>query len=327
MLHVAYHYERIGHFEEPAERDRSKVHEVRVQRVLSEETRYGVAYVVLHHDHENKQREHEQERDLHEVCGDLITDGRSVALPLGPITECGLTVIVQQAEQERDNDEDVQLEDVSLLEERHDLLLVVCKEESREERRRRVGPPFTVEPEDLLVHPPLVIILPPTVVHPPVIRSCPPCDVSADTCVDTQKNDDYADVDKAFYTAPLRPEVQIENDIKDCKNDRKPCISVHHRDAEEVSDPLQRFYRPLDQEHHDAVQDDIDIERDNERLNDSLIDESLEVILLCIVALQKAVAGAEEEQCDEVRTCIDEEREHSFFLEEILLRYVVKYDA
>lgn len=221
----------------------------------------------------------------------------------------------------------MELKSVRLLEERDDLLFVVRENKTRKECRRSVDPPFAVEPEDLLVHPPFEAVLEKRFVRPPLVRTCPVCEVADAHAADAHRNDEYEYDHKASRTVLDKAEAEEEYEIKDSENYREPRKSVHHRKAREVCEPLDLIERILNDKHQDAVDQNVNIERHYDRLNDPLPDKALEIILLGIETLDKTEARAEEKDRYEVSACIYECGKNAFLLEERLLRDVMDNDS
>ena len=112
------------------------------------------------------------------------------------------------------------------------------------------------------------------------------------------------DDNKAHGTALYEAEAEIENKIKKGKNDREPRISVHHGDSEEIRDPLCLVELPFNDQHQDSVDNDIYIERNDDRPDDPFPDKALKIILLGIETLDQTVSRAEKEDGYEVGTRI-----------------------
>ena len=67
------------------------------------------------------------------------------------------------------------------------------------------------------------------------------------------------------------------------------------------------------------IDQNVNIEGEYDGLNDPLLDESLKVVRLGVIALEQAVAGAEKEYRYEVSSCIYEGQKDPFLLECLLL--------
>ena len=221
----------------------------------------------------------------------------------------------------------MELKSVRLLEERDDLLFVVRENKTRKECRRSVDPPFTIEPEDLLVHPPFEAVLEERFVRPPLVRTCPVCEVADAHAADAHRKDEYEYDHEASGTVLDKAECQEEYEVQDSEDYREPCVSVHHRKARKVCKPLDLIERILNDKHQDAVDQNVYIERNDDRLNDPLPDKALEIILLGIEALYETEARAEEKDSNEISAGINECRENAFLLEERLLRDVMDNDS
>ena len=106
-----------------------------MKRVFAEESAYRIDYVVLHEEHEYRERENEHQRDLAEICQDLFVDLRTSHVEFRPVTEACLTVCVKAISSKGDEDQDKELGSVFVLEERNDLILVCRENKSRKECR------------------------------------------------------------------------------------------------------------------------------------------------------------------------------------------------
>ena len=298
-----------------------------MERILAEESGNRIVYVVLHHEDEDSKYKDKEQRDLAEVSDDLLIKFITVAVPLCPITEVALSERRKLVAEHRDGQKDMELECVRLLEERDDLLFVVRENKTRKECRCSVDPPFTVEPEDLLVHPPFETVLEERFVRPPLVRPCPVCEVADAHAACTHREDKYEYDREAYGTVLDKAECQEEYEVQDSKDYREPCVSVHHRKARKVCEPLHLVERILDYEHQESVYQNVYIERNDDRLNDPLSDKTLEIIFLRIETLDKTKARAEEKDSYKVSAGIYEGRKDSFFLEERLLRDVMDNDS
>ena len=141
---------------------------------------------------------------------------------------------------------------------------------------------------------------------------------------DTHKDDECEDDLKAVLAVPAQAECNEEYEIKDSEDNREPSVLVHHGDAQEIKDPLFFVHRKSDEGDKRAVEQDVDIVGNNDRLYDPLFYEALKIIRLLIEALQKSVAGSKEEDGYEISTCINERKKDAFHLEDLFLRNVVE---
>ena len=140
-----------------------------------------------------------------------------------------------------------------------------------------------------------------------------------DHAADAHEDDECEDDRKACLAVPDESECKEEYEIKDRENDREPCVLVHHRDTCDISDPLFFLKMDLKEGVKCRIDQNVNIEREDDGLNDPLLDKTLEVVGLGIIALQKSVTGAEKEDRYKVSACIYEGQEYSFLLESLLL--------
>ena len=296
-----------------------------MERILAEEARYGVAYVIFHHEDNDRKTEEQEQRHLAEICLHLLCDSGAVAVPFGPVTELCLSPGRELEEDHRDSQENEELNAVQLLEECYKILFVACENKSREECGCRVDPPFAVEPQGFFYLPPLSFGSRRR--KPPVVFSVPPCEMSVVAEADAQSDDEEEHDAKTYGAALDEAEAKKECEIKESEDYREPCVFVHHGKAQSVEDPALLRELEACEIHEQSVDQHVYVERYYDGLYDPVPDEALKVVLLCVEALDKSVTGAEKEDRNEVRACINERRENMILLEYLLLRNVVENDT
>ena len=146
-----------------------------------------------------------------------------------------------------------------------------------------------MEPEYLFLHPPSSFIHEVIFAAPPVVGSCPPCTVAFDHTADTHEDYECEDNRKTSLGQFKQAECNEEYEIQYCENYREPCILVHHGKACEIEDKLLFFNRKSYEGNECAVDQDVDIEWDDYRLDDPLLDKALKIILLGDIALKESV--------------------------------------
>ena len=176
-----------------------------------------------------------------------------------------------------------------------------------------------MEPEDLLAHPPLGFVGPVIFAAPPVVGAGPPCIVAFDHAADAHEDDEYEDDRKAYLAVSDESECKEKYKIKDGEDYREPCVLVHHCYACDIGDPLLFLEMDLKDGIKRRIDQNVNIEGEYDGLDDPLLDESLKVVRLGVIALEQAVAGAEKEYRYEVSSCIYEGQKDPFLLECLLL--------
>ena len=248
-----------------------------MERILAEETADGVAYVILHEEDEDRNGQDQEQRKLAEVSCDLIADLGSLQIEFRPVAELRLADVGYSEADFSNDDEDKETLPVVFLEEVDDLFLVVRENKTCQECGSGVDPPFAMEPEYLLLHPPCSFVHIVVFAAPPVVGTCPPCVVAFDHGAYSHKDYECEDDLKACLAVAEQTEGDEEQEIKDSEDYREPCKLVHHGNTQEIEDPLFIVHRKSYERYKCAVDQDVNIVGDDDRLNDPFLYEAFKI--------------------------------------------------
>ena len=111
------------------------------------------------------------------------------------------------------------------------------KKHTNKKSRAGINPPFSGDPENLLLSPPFLMQRR-SIVEPPVFWTCPPGEVSVYTENHSKQNNDTCHCDIRDFLIFDIFENQIKCCIENSCNNRIPGILVHHCKAENICNPL-----------------------------------------------------------------------------------------
>ena len=83
---------------------------------------------------------------------------------------------------------------------------------------------------------------------------------------ETQSDDQKSDDDKAYRTVLDEAEAKEKEKIKERKDDREPCISIHHGQSGKVEDPLLCRHLHFRDREIKCIKKDIYVKREHDPL-------------------------------------------------------------